>query len=606
MKCKLYNCINFILDGLLVFSVGILAAAVNISFNSVINNFPQLFMMMGLLAFINIGCFYFCGIYKRVWQYASINEAVDIVKGVSTGCLLFYVVNWLVFQKAFSLLTLFLIWIISLLGITGIRFTGRLYRKLMVKNKIGKKRVLIVGAGGGGTFVARAMKDNCMEYTPIGFIDDNPDKQGMWVYGLPVLGTRQDIPNLVKKYYVKEIIIAIPSAPSSVVREIVEISRGTGTLVKIIPSIHEIIEGNQDINHIREVLVEDLLHREPLHLDLQGIARYLTGKTVLVTGAGGSIGSELCRQIAQISPQRLILLGHGENSIYDISMELKEKYPKLLLEPEISDIQDKDKMERVFYKYRPQVVFHAAAHKHVPLMERHPGEAIKNNVIGTINVAEAASQAGSNIFVLISSDKAVKPSNILGATKRLAEIVIQWMNSQSETKFVAVRFGNVLGSRGSVVPLFKKQIALGGPVTVTHPDMVRYFMTIPEAVQLVIQAGAFAQGGEIFVLDMGLPVKILDLARDLISLSGQEPGKDIKIEITGSRPGEKLVEELLTEQEKLTAVRQNRLIITTSDIVEKEKVQQFMVRLQNRPIPDDYESILELIKMLIPAFSSSI
>jgi FlaA1/EpsC-like NDP-sugar epimerase len=416
-----------------------------------------------------------------------------------------------------------------------------------------KSKVIIVGAGEAGAHIARSINENEGDYQPVAFVDDDLSRQGDKVYNIPVLGTRDEIPELVKKYSIDEVIIAIPSASPRVIREIMTICQGAGVRVKIIPGIKKILSGDWSVDEIRKLEFEDLLHRETVEIEMESAKSFLQGKIVLVTGAGGSIGSEICRQIAGYEPKRLILLGHGENSIFDIFSELKDTFPKLRLEPVIGDIQDQGKMKQIFLRFAPQVVFHTAAHKHVPFMELQPEEAWKNNVLGTKNVAEAALVANSETFVFISTDKAVNPTNVLGGTKKIGELLVRWMNELGKTKFVVVRFGNVLGSRGSVVPRFKKQIARGGPVTITHPDMERFMMTIPEAVQLVIQAGVKAAGGEIFVLDMGKPIKIMELARDLIYLAGLEPGQDIEIKIVGVRPGEKLGEELLTEEESSKA-----------------------------------------------------
>jgi FlaA1/EpsC-like NDP-sugar epimerase len=394
----------------------------------------------------------------------------------------------------------------------------------------------------------------------------------------------------------------MPSAKRVQITEIINICKLTGAKVKIIPSINDFIRGRVAVKSLRNVEVEDLLGREPVMTDLEGIANYVSDKVVLVTGAGGSIGSELCRQISSFNPSSLLLLGHGENSIYTIEMELRTKFPDVHLETVIADIQDRGRMDDVFRKFRPQVVFHAAAHKHVPLMERNPSEAVKNNVFGTRNVADCADKYKAERFVMISSDKAVNPSSIMGATKRIAEMYIQSINTISETQFVAVRFGNVLGSRGSVIPRFKDQIAAGGPVTVTHPDMVRYFMTIPEAVQLVIQAGSFAKGGEIFVLDMGKPVRILDLAQDLIRLSGYEPNVDIEINFSGMREGEKLFEELLTDEEAVSSTQHERIYIGKPTQINRVELELQFKRIE-KVIGENQHSIKDVIEHLVPFYS---
>ncbi|WP_338131207.1 polysaccharide biosynthesis protein [Cohnella rhizosphaerae] len=450
--------------------------------------------------------------------------------------------------------------------------------------------------------VAREFKGSDMaDHKLIGFVDDAKDKHNLTIHGLPVLGGRSDLSTLVEVFKIKEIIIAIPSVPRSQISEIINLCMACGVKIKIIPGINDLIKGKISVNAIRNVDVEDLLGRDPVHTDLQGIADYVHNKVVLITGAGGSIGSELCRQVASFAPDKLLLLGHGENSIYTIEMELKHKFPGMLFEPIIADVQDRRRMEEVFDSYRPQVVFHAAAHKHVPLMEKNPAEAVKNNVFGTQNVADCADKFGTERFVLVSSDKAVNPTSVMGATKRIAEMYVQSLNASSRTRFASVRFGNVLGSRGSVIPAFKTQIARGGPVTVTDPQMVRYFMTIPEAVQLVIQAGALSQGGEIFILDMGEPVRILKLAEDLIRLSGYEPYIDIPIHFTGIREGEKLYEELLTAEEGATKTQHERIYIGKPEVISREDLARELNKL-NRVIAGGSDDVKEAIEQLVPLY----
>jgi FlaA1/EpsC-like NDP-sugar epimerase len=441
-------------------------------------------------------------------------------------------------------------WMIHILLIGGSRFCWRLFRSTYIK-KTGKKRTLVVGAGSAGLMVARQLiKNNDAELEPVAFIDDNARIHNLDILGIPVVGGISQIERTVKDMQIENIIIAIPSLGKRELNSIVQECAKTTAKTQTLPMLEDLVTGKLSVNQFMDVHVEDLLGREPIELDIASISEFVTDKVVLVTGAGGSIGSEICRQVSKFQPSKLILLGHGENSIYSIEMELKDicEYDQTEFITEIADIQDSRKMMAVMNRHRPDVVYHAAAHKHVPLMERNPEEAVKNNVIGTMNVAIAASKYEVNTFVMISTDKAVNPTSVMGATKRMAEMIIQDMDRSSNTKFVAVRFGNVLGSRGSVIPRFKHQIEKGGPVSVTHPDMIRYFMTIPEASRLVMQAGALAKGGEIFVLDMGEPVKIVDLARNLIKLSGNSV-EDIGIEFTGMRPGEKLYEELLKADE---------------------------------------------------------
>ncbi|MFD1707471.1 polysaccharide biosynthesis protein [Siminovitchia sediminis] len=488
-------------------------------------------------------------LYHRAWEYASVGELVAITKAV-TFSILTAAVAQLIGVGDVYIRVLFLTWMLHMLLIGGSRFSWRMYRDRYIKPKNEKIRTLIVGAGSGGTTVARQLLHNQdVDQEPVAFVDDDPKKYMLEMYGIKVCGTIEDIPKVVDECRIANIIIAIPSLSKKDVRRIYEICSQTEAEIKIMPLLEDVMTGKVEVSALRNVEVEDLLGREPVELDIGSISDSVTGKTVLVTGAGGSIGSEICRQICTFTPKEIILLGHGEYSIYNTDMELRQQYGEHInIIPVIADIQDREKMLEVMEQYKPNVVYHAAAHKHVPLMEANPREAVKNNIFGTKNVAEAADAFDVDTFVLVSTDKAVNPPNVMGATKRIAEMIIQNMAKVSSTKFVAVRFGNVLGSRGSVIPLFKKQIAAGGPVTVTHPDMTRYFMTIPEASRLVIQAGTLAQGGEVFVLDMGEPVKIADLAKNLITLSGYSI-EEIGIEYTGIRPGEKMYEELLNENE---------------------------------------------------------
>ncbi|HEX7712417.1 MAG TPA: nucleoside-diphosphate sugar epimerase/dehydratase [Bacillota bacterium] len=521
---------------------------------------------------VRIGFFIFFRLYRSLWSYSSVPEFFLVLKAVTVSTIVIWAfaltaqeLNWLPFPtpKAIGIID----WLLCILSLGGLRFAIRLRREWVISrrntNNSPQKKLLIVGAGEAGSLIIREIsKQLSSNYFPIGFIDDDPCKQGHHMHGIPVLGTREDIPRIIKQYEVEEVIIALPSASKKDIREILEICHQEVAHVLIVPAVAEIINGTVTMKQLRDVAIEDLLGREPVSVDLTSIAGYLTGERVLITGAGGSIGSELCRQLAPFKPTQLLLLGRGENSIYEIDQELTVDFPELNKVPIIADIRDREKLTQVFRDYRPTVIFHAAAHKHVPLMELEPDEAVKNNVFGTKNMAELADQFKCKRFVLISTDKAVNPSSVMGATKRVAELIIQDLNTRSQTKFMAVRFGNVLGSRGSVIPLFRRQIARGGPITVTHPEMTRFFMTIPEAAQLVIQAGALGHGGEVFILDMGDPVKIVDLARDLIRLSGFVPDKDIKIEFKGIRPGEKMYEELLTRDEGVRATKHERIFTT--------------------------------------------
>lgn len=552
--------------------------------------------------------------YRRVWQYASIGELVSIVRAATVSEIIFAILAvtlhthfpWFIVPRSIYVLS----WVLIILLIGGSRFCWRMFRDSYINpsTRTYNRRTLIIGAGSAGVLIAKELKHGIdQELYPFAFIDDDRTKWNLQVLGLPVLGGRDKIPEVVKRYNIEKIVIAIPSASRSETAKIIEICKNTGTKIKILPRVGDLVSVNVSVNMIREVNVEDLLGRDPVQVDLQGVADYVRGQVVLVTGAGGSIGSELCRQILPFQPQKLLLLGHGENSIYNIEMELTNSYPNSKLETVIADIQDYRRIREVIEIHSPTVVFHAAAHKHVPLMERNAAEAVKNNILGTKNLADCAHESGVSRFVMISTDKAVNPSSVMGVTKRVAEMYIQGLAQASTTKFTAVRFGNVLGSRGSVIPLFKKQIEQGGPVTVTHPDMVRYFMTIPEAVQLVIQAGAFAKGGEIFILDMGKPVKIADLARDLICLSGFEPDVDIEIAYTGIRPGEKMFEEILTNEEGVSATKHNRIFVGKPGEFTWEKL-QFMIRKIEQIVggkagSDRAEEVKKLLKQIVPTFN---
>lgn len=491
-------------------------------------------------------------LYHRAWEYASVSELLLVVQSVTCSILATIVVVPLITWQAPFLRLYFITWMMHIILIGGSRIFWRVYRKYVVGKTIKKKPTLIVGAGQGGSLLIRQMlRSPNMGMEPVLAVDDDVNKQKIVITeGVKVQGYIKDVPHLVNKYKIKKIIIAIPTLSSGRMKEINDICNIEGVEIFKMPNIDDVLSGALEVNQLKKVKIEDLLGREPVELDMAMISRQLTNQTILVTGAGGSIGSEICRQVCKFNPKRIILLGHGENSIYLIHQELTKKYKDQIdIVPVIADIQNKQRMLEVMQEHKPYAVYHAAAHKHVPLMEYNPKEAIRNNILGTKNTAESPREANVNKFVMISTDKAVNPPNVMGATKRVAEMIIQSLNDESsKTSFVAVRFGNVLGSRGSVIPLFKKQIEAGGPVTVTHPDMTRYFMTIPEASRLVLQAGALAKGGEIFVLDMGEPVKIVDLAKNLIHLSGKKE-EDIGIEFSGVRPGEKLFEELLNEDE---------------------------------------------------------
>lgn len=552
----------------------------------------DLLLLSSLVLLISHHIFaYVFNLYHRAWEYASVSELLSVVKAVTSSILITIIIVSLITWNSPFLRLYFITWMMHLLLIGGSRLFWRVYRKNFIENSIDMKPTLVVGAGQGGSMLIRQMlRSSDMRMQPVLAVDDDINKQKITITErVKVQGYINDIPELVKKFQIKKIIIAIPTLSQKRLNEINDICNIEGVELFKMPNIEDVLSGEIEVNQLKKVEVEDLLGRDPVELDMALISQELTHKTILVTGAGGSIGSEICRQLCKFEPKKIILLGHGENSIYLIHQELNNTFGnKIEFVPIIADVQHKERLQEVMNMYKPYAVYHAAAHKHVPLMEYNPMEAVRNNILGTKNIAETAKEFGVRKFVMISTDKAVNPPNVMGASKRLAEMIVQSLNDETSiTSFVAVRFGNVLGSRGSVIPLFKKQIESGGPVTVTHPDMTRYFMTIPEASRLVLQAGALAQGGEVFVLDMGKPVKIVDLAKNLIHLSGKKE-EDIGIEFSGIRPGEKLFEELLNENEihseqvyekiyrgKVKSISKSELDLIINDLTEdfsKEKI----------------------------------
>lgn len=590
---------------------------------------------------LTLVAFWLVGLYSSLWRYASVDEVFTVLKGTTLSVGIFAVLvyalphlakimGWaaLLVARGFPRSVIILTWLLNSILVGALRFSIRVSRRtaqvwrvrLLSTRKHSDdadnerlRRVLVVGAGDAGSLAVQELSKHAdLRYEPVGFIDDDLRKQGMRVHGLLVLGTRQTLSSVVTRTGADEILIAMPSVPGRVIREIVQSCKDLPVKIRILPGVYELLNGTVSINQIREVQIEDLLGREPVEIDLKEVAGYLRAERVIVTGAGGSIGSELCRQVARFRPRELLLLDNSENGAFETSLDLQQRFPDVRQRVIMADVREREKMLRVFAQNYPDVVFHAAAHKHVPLMEEHPDEAVRTNILGTKNVAEAARRYGTKKFVLISTDKAVNPSSVMGATKRVAEMIIQALDAERQqhdstgTRFVAVRFGNVLGSRGSVVPIFKEQIARGGPVTVTHPEMRRYFMTIPEAVQLVIQAGAMGEGGEIFVLDMGEPVRILDLAENLIRLSGFEPGTEVPIVITGPRPGEKLFEELLTAEEGALATRHRRIHVSRIRHVDPAWLERHLLGLAEM-VQNGYESsrIVSRLREVVPNFHSS-
>lgn len=545
-------------------------------------------------------------LYRSVWRYASANELVNIVGATACASLAQFVYCKFTdnrMPRSYSVLYFFLL----TLAICCIRFGYRILRLINNKrmNLLGKEHcvnVMIIGAGAGGDMILKEIENSrYLSMRAKCIIDDQPGCHGKLMRGVPIVGGRESILDAVGRYSIDEIIFAIPSASVQTRKEILDICKESGCKLRTIPGTYQLINGDVSVSSLKEVEIEDLLGREPIRINTEEVLGHVGGKVVLVTGGGGSIGSELCRQLAAHHPKQLIILDIYENNAYDIQQELIRKYPELDLVVLIASVRNKERIDSIFETYRPNIVYHAAAHKHVPLMEDSPHEAIKNNVFGTYKVAQAADRYGVDKFVLISTDKAVNPTNIMGASKRLCEMLIQSMNRSSRTNYVAVRFGNVLGSNGSVIPLFKKQIVEGGPVTVTHPDIIRYFMTIPEAVSLVLQAGAYARGGEIFVLDMGEPVKILDLATNLIKLSGYRVGEDIQIVFTGLRPGEKMYEELLMNEEGLKETANKMIFIGKPIEFDEEVFRSQLVELE-REAMDENSDIRAAVEKIVTTY----
>lgn len=546
-----------------------------------------------LLAFVGFK------LYKSLWTYASVDEFLFLISANLFSGFAFFSLYYFIFGVT-RVRWVSTAMVLTTISTIGFRLCFRIYRMgLVYVSKHSKKdfeRVMIVGAGCAGTMILKEMlTSEYMKLNPVVLVDDDESKLGKIIYGVPVMGKTSDIKILSIDNKINTVIIAIPSMDNGKRAEIVKLCKETGCKVKTIPGLYEIINGTVGITNIRDVEVEDLLGRESVKLNMEEISAYIKGKNVMVTGGGGSIGSELCRQIVKFNPKELLILDIYENNAYDIQNELKSRYPDLNFKVLIASVRDKKRMTNIFEEFNPNIVFHAAAHKHVPLMEDSPEEAIKNNVFGTLNVAELSDKYNVEKFVLISTDKAVNPTNVMGASKRLCEMIVQAINLKSNTEFVAVRFGNVLGSNGSVIPLFKRQIREGGPVTVTHKEITRYFMLIPEAAQLVLQAAAYAKGGEIFVLDMGKPVKIYDLACDLIRLSGLEPHKDISVMITGLRPGEKLYEELLMDEEGLMKTAHEKIFVGKST---DEDLEEIKVKLTNLNIIMEKGTKNQIIKEL--------
>ena len=598
----------FLLDAVLIMAC--MAGALWMRYDfSFANIEPTFWDSVKSYMWINVACTLvlnmFCKLYNSLWRFASLEELKNAIVAIMLSSFVQYFGMKLMDLRVPRSYIFIYVMLLSVC-IIGPRFSYRFLRIAFHNHEtIWQSKpvvTMVVGAGAAGYMLVREMKNSkhLNRKVPC-IIDDDPNKIGTYLQGIPIVGGKEDIPAMAKKYNIEEIIIAIPTLKDEKQHELLEICQETACKIKMLPGIYQMVNQEVDVSMLRDVSIEDLLGREPVDLHMETIGSYITGKTILVTGGGGSIGSEICRQAALHDPKQLIIVDIYENNAYDIQLELKKNYPNLNLETLIASVRDKKRVEDIFETYHPDIVYHAAAHKHVPLMEDSPDEAIKNNVLGTYNVASAANKFHVKKMVLISTDKAVRPTNVMGASKRICEMIIQMFSQISPTEYAAVRFGNVLGSNGSVIPIFRQQIKNGGPVTVTHPDIIRYFMTIPEAVNLVLQCGAYAKGGEIFILDMGEPVKILDLAKKMIRLSGHVPGEDIKIEFTGLRPGEKLYEELLIDEDNLVETENERIFVAQMGEIDVDEIGRKINGLIEKAYEED-KDIREEIKKLVPEY----
>lgn len=602
-----------VVDALLIIVAFFLSFAIRFDYNELGRELTPVWSAVFLAVLLKLPVFALFGLYRRLWRYASIGEVQAILIGVSTGSLLLTIVVILVLNlpgvawlDGFPRSVLIIDWLLTLGLVGGLRLGLRALGEGDVGPTTtpgGLRRILIVGAGRAGAMLASELRRNPhLGLSAIGFLDDDPNKQRHQIQDLPVLGRLNDLFATVKRHRIDEVLIAMPTAPGKVIRQVVNACSEASVAFKTIPGVYELAGGHVHVRQVREVRIEDLLRRESVKINIREIAEYLTTATVLVTGAGGSIGSELVRKIASFQPRHLILLGRGENSIYRIEQELARTHPHVKTTALIANIQDASKIDRLFAQYQPDVVFHAAAHKHVPLMELNPEEVVTNNIVGTRIIADTAHRHNVRRFVLISTDKTVNPTNVYGASKRIAEMIVRQLADTSATTFVTVRFGNVLASQGSVVPVFQEQILAGGPVLVAHPEATRYFMTIPEAAQLVIQAGAMGQGGEIFVLDMGDPVRIIDLAKDIIRLSGLELGRDIDIKITGLRPGDKLTEEVFAADEIPSKTSHDKIVVVHHPPVDGTRLATDIAHLADLALRLDGNGIRAKFRAMLPGY----
>ena len=594
-----------IVHALIVILANYLAFSIRFELNIPSGVLDLYFHNLAYLVLIRFGVYIGLGLHKGLWRYASIRDLVDIIKAITVGSIIFvFLVRYVFGEITYPRSVYVLDWMLMILLTGGARLLVRIFREYMISTSTGL-RVLIVGAGDAGEMIVREMKAHPEHnYKPVGFLDDNRYKEGLYIHGVPIFGAISDIEKAVEKLTPDEILIAIPSATRKSLQDIYDILSKFNLPIKTLPGWANILDGSFTVSQIKPLSMEDLLHREPVRSDIYTISNFIQGSRILVTGAGGSIGSELARQIYGYGPSELILVDRYENGLFDIDMELVAR-GKHKVRSFIRDITDKDAIDKLFEEIMPEMVFHAAAHKHVPLMENNPLEAIKNNVFGTRNLVEASINNGIRHFVMISTDKAVNPTNIMGASKRIAELVTQMANGRSTTNFTTVRFGNVLGSNGSVIQIFRQQLAKGGPITVTHPEIKRYFMLIPEAVQLVLLAASSGGGGEIFVLDMGEPIRILDFAEDFIRLSGMVPYDDIDIRITGLRPGEKLYEELFDSTDDIRPSGNDKYRIAIPKMPTEAEMDASMNELERIVKLQDESAIFDIVRKIIPGFESS-
>ncbi len=583
----------------------VLAFLIRFDFRLPASEWMNLVQSLPLILLIRVLIFSWFRLHEGIWRYVSIQDGVLILKAVTLSSLIFSVAILTFFRQGFPRSILLLDWVLCLVLVGGIRVSLRVLRESSRQYpQAGAKRALIVGAGDAGDMLLREIGRNAtMPYEIVGFVDDEPRKRGMRIHGVEVLGTVDELPKLCRVQRVQEALIAIPSANGAQMRRITQACRAAEVEFKTIPGLGELLENPSAVPKVRRVDISDLLRREPIRIDHTEVEEFVQGKRILITGAGGSIGSELCRQVSRFEPGNLVLLDRAENTLFFVELEIREKFPELVVQAVIADVTDENRIRTVFQRHKPQVVFHAAAHKHVPLMELNKAEAVKNNVLGTMVVSNAAWRCGVEDLVFISTDKAVRPSSIMGATKRLAEMYVQALSARTQTRFTTVRFGNVLGSDGSVLQVFQRQIESGGPITITHPDMKRYFMTIPEACQLVLQAATQGMGGKIFVLNMGDPVSIVDLAKDLIVLAGLDPERDIEFKFTGPRPGEKIFEELLGSETRILPTSHEKIMIAQTDPIEYEVLETNILDLVKSLDGEDEEVLIGRMMSLVPDYT---